>query len=136
MIQFYFLSILFNALTGFILFAGDGEGGSSLEERLRLPVNGEVFRLVLGILAMVTGLLKILSSTQGDVPVVGDLLPALLGLVTGFILIFSYYDEHAAHETGAFRNFGAAVVRNKRWIGMAAMAGAILHFLFPQALLL
>ncbi|MDR1419179.1 MAG: hypothetical protein LBI86_02275 [Treponema sp.] len=136
MIQFYFLSILFNALTGFILFTGDGEGESSLEERLRLPVNNETFRLVLGVLAMVTGLLKLLSSVHGDIPVVGDLLPALLGLVTGFILIFSYYDEHASSGTGAFRNFGLAVLRGKKWIGLAAMAAAVLHFLFPQALLL
>ncbi|MDR1105854.1 MAG: hypothetical protein LBL44_05815 [Treponema sp.] len=134
MIQFYFLSVLFNALTGFILFTGDGE--SSLEERLKLPVNNEIFRLVLGILAMITGLLKLLSSVQGDIPVIGDLIPAAAGLVTGFILIYSYYDEHAAPAEGAFRNFGGAVLRNKKWIGLAAMAAAVLHFLFPQALLL
>jgi hypothetical protein len=136
MIQFYFLSILFNALAGFILFTENSEGESSLEERIKLPVNSEIFRLVLGILALVTGVLKLLSSTQGDLPVIGDLIPALMGFCTGFILIFSYYDEHASTGEGKFRNFGAAALRNKKWIGLAAMAAAALHFLFPQALLL
>jgi hypothetical protein len=136
MIQFYFLSILFNALTGFILFTENSEGESSLEERIKLPVNSEIFRLVLGILAIVTGLLKLLSPVQGDVHVIGDFLPAVLGFLTGFILIFSYYDEHATTDEGKFRNFSAVLLRNKKWIGLAALAAAALHFLFPQALLL
>jgi TctA family transporter len=135
-IQFYFLSILFNALAGFILFTENSEGESSLEERIKLPVNNEIFRLVLGILALVTGLLKLLSSIQGDLPVIGDLVPAFTGFFTGFILVFSYYDEHASTDEGKFRNFGAAVLRNKKWMGLAAMAAAVLHFLFPQVLLL
>jgi hypothetical protein len=134
MIQFYFLSILFNILTGFMLFTGDGE--SSLEERLGFPVNNEVFRLVLGILAFVTGLLKILSPVQGDVPVVGDIVPAAAGFVTGFIFVYSYYDGRSTVEDGKFKALGSAVLRGRKWIGLAAMAAAFLHFLFPQALLL
>ncbi|MDR2371037.1 MAG: hypothetical protein LBD71_06125 [Treponema sp.] len=136
MIQFYFLSILFNVLSGFILFTEDGEGGNPLEERIKLPVNNEIFRLVLGILTLATGLLKLLSSVQGDIPVIGDLVPAVMGFLTGFILIFSYYDEHASTDEGKFRKFGAVVLRNQKWIGLAAMTAAVLHFLFPQALLL
>jgi hypothetical protein len=136
MSQFYFLSILFNAFSGFVLFTDNGEGESSLEERLNIPVNNGTFRLVVGILTLITGLLKLLSSVHGDTPVVGDLVPALAGLVSGFILVFAYYDERAASDTGKFRVFGGAVLRHKKWAGLAAIAAAALHFLFPQALLL
>jgi hypothetical protein len=136
MIQFYFLSILFNAFSGFILFTENSEGESSLEERLKIPVNNGTFRLVVGILALITGLLKLLSSVHGDIPVVGDLVPAIAGLLSGFILVFAYYDERAVDDTGKFKAFGGAILRHKKWVGLVAIIAAALHFLFPQALLL
>jgi hypothetical protein len=136
MIQFYFLSILFNALAGFILFTDTEEAGVSIEDRFGLSVNNETFRLVLGILAGVTGLLKLLSRVDGDVPVIGDLIPALAGFISGFILIFSYYRERSTIEGGRLQIIGNRITANKKWIGLAVLVSAVLHFLFPQALLL
>ncbi|MDR3249032.1 MAG: hypothetical protein LBT39_09635, partial [Treponema sp.] len=98
MIQFYFLSILFNAVTGFTLFCDDSEDESSVEAGLRFSFRNETFRLILGILTMVIGLLKILSPVQGDIQVVGDLVPALVGLGAGFIVLMGYYQDRSGLE--------------------------------------
>jgi hypothetical protein len=136
MIQFYFLSILLNGLTGYILsFAGD-EPENSIETSLRFSLKNDTFRLILGILAAVTGLLKLLSPVQGDVPVIGDLIPAVLGLGAGFILILGYYRERSSVESEKIARLGESLSRYKKWLGIVFLASAALHFLFPQALFL
>jgi hypothetical protein len=136
MIQFYFLSILLNAAGGFVLFTNGREGGgSAIEAEIRFSLQNETFRLVLGIFSAITGLLKLLSPVQGDIPVIGDLIPAVAGLVTGFILLFDYYHGRSFFEEGDSKMQGIITV-NRKWIGFASMVIAGLHFIFPRALLL
>jgi hypothetical protein len=136
MIQFYLLSILCNAAGGFVLFTNSREGeGSAIEAEIHFSLRNETFRLVLGILSAVTGLLKLLSPVQGDIPVIGDLLPAVTGMVAGFILLFDYYHGRSFFEEGDSR-MQAIITVNRKWIGFAAMVVAGLHFIFPRVLLL
>ena len=135
MLQFYFLSIVLNALAGYILITKDSDdvlkfkGGFSLKD--------ETFRLVVGILSALTGLLKILSVVEGDVPVVGDLVPALTGIFSGFILIFEYYRSRTSLRVSEqAEKVDRLLVANKKIIGVAALVAAALHFLFPKVLLL
>ncbi|MDR0400219.1 MAG: hypothetical protein LBH51_04680 [Treponema sp.] len=136
MIQFYFLSILLNLAGGFVLFSNN-EGGvrSVIEDEIHFSLRNETFRLVLGVLCAVVGLLKFLSPVQGDIPVVGDLISAAAGLVTGFVLLFDYYRGRSFFEDGD-GGVKAVITVNRRWIGLAAMIAAALHFIFPGVLLL
>jgi hypothetical protein len=136
MIQFYFLSVFFNALTGYLLaFENDGED-SIVESDFRLSLKNGTIRLVLGILTMATGLLKILSSVQGDLPVIGDILPALTGLGAGFLMIFEFYRSRSILTSEKSELLEGFLLKNRKWIGFAALAAAVLHFLFPSVLLL
>jgi uncharacterized membrane-anchored protein len=134
MIQFYFLSILFNALTGYVLISD--EGSRPLEIRPGFSLGDETVRLVLGILSMVVGVLKLLSSVEGDLPVLGDIIPAVVGFISGFILVLEYYRERARAEDVNPETINQVLVRNKKIIGFAAIITAALHFLFPTVLLL
>jgi hypothetical protein len=136
MIQFYFLSILFNLVSGYLLVRNKAEGEESVENSLKFPVNMETFKLILGILTALTGLLKLLSSVEGDVPVAGDLLPALTGMAAGAVLVFSCYREQSALEKEGVTQPGEGILKYRKWIGVAAAASALLHFLFPRALFL
>ncbi|MDR1618980.1 MAG: hypothetical protein LBS06_08070, partial [Treponema sp.] len=106
MIQFYFLSILFNLVSGYLLVTDRPEAEESVESSLKFPVNSGTLKLILGILTALTGLLKLLSSVEGDVPVAGDLLPALTGMVAGVVLVFSYYREQSTLETEGVKRMG------------------------------
>jgi len=135
MLQFYFLSVLLNALAGYILISGDDVG--VLEFKSSFSLKDETLRLVTGILSVVTGLLKILSPVEGDVPVVGDLVPAITGFLAGFVLIFEYYRGRTSLEiTANVDRIDRILVSNKKIIGVAAIIAAGLHFLFPKVLLL
>jgi uncharacterized membrane-anchored protein len=140
MIQFYFLSILFNAVSGYVLGIEQKEDSSlaagSLETGLRFSFRNDTFRLILGVLTMITGLLKLLSASQGDVPVVGDLVPAVVGFGAGFTLLFEYYDKKSTLNSEKTEKLGRFLDHNKKWIGFIALASAALHFLFPSVLFL
>jgi hypothetical protein len=135
MLQFYFLSILCNAAAGFVLFKID-EYPTSEERNFKLSFHNESFRLSLGVLSCITALLKILSVIQGDIWIIGDIIPALTGLLAGFVLVFRYYRRHSDIESEKTDKLESFFENNRKWIGIIAMAAAALHFLFPSVMLL
>jgi len=138
--QLYFLSILCNGLSGYILFAGNG--GAEIEKGVHFSINNPTFHLVLGILSAVTGVLKLLSPSMG-IPILGDLVPAAAGVAAGLILIFGIYRRDAsvnpsdsAETAGKLDNLGGSMLRFRKTIGLGLLAVALIHFLFPQAIFL
>lgn len=139
MLQFYFLSIVLNALAGYFLLTGDDEG--VLEFKGNFSLKDETFRFVLGILTGLTGLFKILSPIENEagniIYVFGDLVPAVVGILAGFILIFEYFKNRATLDaTDNTEKIDRVLIANKKIIGICALAAAVLHFLFPRVLLL
>ena len=135
MLQFYFLSIFLNALAGYILITGDS--GHVLEFKGNFSLMDDTFKLVIGVLSAVTGLLKLLSPIEGDIPVIGDLIPAISGFLAGFVLIFEYYKNRSTiEESENSEKIDRVLVRNKRIIGIVSVTAAVLHFIFPKVLLL
>ena len=143
MIQLYFLSILCNGLTGYILFAGDE---SHTDEKSIVFYNTPTFHLVLGILSAVTGILKILSPTVleaaspgGGLLILGDLIPAAAGIVAGFMLIFGIYrkDNSSGNQPAEPMNvLGASLLGLRKPIGIVLLGVAVLHFLFAKIIFL
>jgi len=137
MLQFYFLSVLLNAITGYVLiFADKDEQEILAEHRVPAIVRSETFRLVLGLLTGVTGFFKLLTAVRGDVPVIGDLIPALAGLAGGFNLLYEFYKNRSVVEDETLPPFFQKIIASRRYVGMACLIAACLHFLFPTILFL
>jgi hypothetical protein len=136
MIQFYFLSILFNSLSGYTLTRNFDNDAAGPETGFRLSLQNETCRLLLGAATILTGLLKILSSLRGDVPVIGDLAPALAGFLAGLVLGFEYYRGRSTLEPEHTEKIEQVLMHNKKWIGYFAIAAAVLHFFLPTVLFL
>jgi hypothetical protein len=142
MVQLYFLSIVFNGLAGFLFVFSELGSGDSAEDNAKFSSVGSGFRLVIGILAAVTGILKLLlpMGEEGKIglPILGDLLPALASLIAGFMLIFGFYRERSSHVDSEekINRFGEVALHYKKAVGIALLAIALLHFLFPSALFL
>ncbi|MFP4153505.1 MAG: hypothetical protein ACLFR8_05455 [Alkalispirochaeta sp.] len=137
MYQIYFLSILTNILAG-IALAFD-----RMDSRLRLHAvfNPELFqhngfRLAIGIIAFVVGFLKLLSVAPGDVAVVGDLIPALAGMVMGFALAFQYYQERAEVRSSTTETLDKVFGRHNATLGMIGLTVGIVHFFLHRVLFL
>jgi hypothetical protein len=131
-IQVYFLSILCNALSGFVLLS-DGFEGEGVSNGF---FKNSSFRLCLGIVTAVVGLLKFLSVVPGNYPMVGDIAPALGGLFSGAALLYDFYRAHATIPSKTVESISGFIGIRKKVIGWLAIAAAVLHFLFPTALFL
>ncbi|MBP3367110.1 MAG: hypothetical protein J6K96_09050 [Treponema sp.] len=144
MAQFYFLSVLLNVLAGLILVYGknlaqedefSGEGDSVSSGSTILDFNSPVFRLVVGILCIFVAVMKILSVFRNDVPVIGDLFPVLAGFAAGFSILLEYYMASSS-EPSSVPPAAGAVLGSRKIIGAVCIAAGILHFVFPQIVLL
>ena len=138
MIQLYFLSIVFNGLTGFLLMMGETGDSGTIESSIKFSPFSGGFRLILGILTTLTGMLKLLSPVEKQVPILGDFLPALAGIAAGFILIFGFYREHSTRvdREGRLDRIGDTFLQYKKIAGIVLLVISGLHFLFPNAFFL
>ncbi len=137
MYQIYLLSILTN------LFAGTVASFEGLDDKLNISAifNREFldragFRLGLGIVTAIVGFLKFLTVSEGDVPVVGDLLPAVAGISLGMILLLQYYKGRSDVSSPTVDKVDSLLGKNANVFGMAGVAVAIVHFLFHRVLFL
>jgi hypothetical protein len=116
---------------------GNTGESDSIESSLRFSLHNTTFRLVLGILSALVGILKLLSPALDGIPFLGDFLPGLGGIAAGFVLIFGSYRERATIASeGALDRVGDAFLKYRKGVGIILLAIAVLHFLFPQALFL
>lgn len=124
MLQFYFLSIFFNLLTGFVLF-------NEKKQIIELSVlQDKVFRIVLGVITGVTGVIKLFVVVKTSVVILGDFIPAIAGIAGG-ITLFLQGDNEKMPEW-----FNKIFVTNKFIVGIVCLAAALLHFVFPGAMFL
>jgi hypothetical protein len=128
--QLYFLSVVLNAAAGCILFTDDKRPSPDPDEGFKFEVGNLSFRLCLGIALGVMGILSILASS--DVPVVGDLLPALVCLACGFALVLDFYKAKTSLPTDSAQRLTGAFDTYRKPLGVAALAVALLHFLLPR----
>lgn len=138
MLQFYFLSVLLNCLAGLILVlnkSSQTESNKLIEKAPELFSN-KTFRLVIGILCCFTALIKLLSSFPGAIPIIGDLIPSVAGVLGGVALLVDYYLAQSPSETKLDPKLEIIFVNNKKYIGILCILSALLHFLFPKVILL
>jgi hypothetical protein len=134
MLQFYFLSVLLNVITGLILVFTPTLSKSEPKTQPFFETNH--FRLVLGILATFTGVMKLLSVVQYDIPVVGDLLPALAGVLGGFCMLFEYYTCTTSLDVKVNTFFETIFIRGRKYVGIFCIFVGTMHFIFPRVLFL
>ena len=96
----------------------------------------KTLQLVVGILSVLTGLMKLLTPIQYDIPVVGDLVPAFAGLVAGAILLLDWYQERSEVQFSLPGPLSVAYTSGRKYIGVFCLIAAVLHFIFPTAMFL
>jgi membrane protease YdiL (CAAX protease family) len=136
MLQLYFLSVLFNALCGYILYSYDEEMGNSGEKALSNLFNTPGFQLICGICAAAVAVLVLLLPLSG-IPILGDLVPSAAGLVGAYAVVFGIYRRNSSIDVDSKINrLGESLFHFRKILGIVLMAVSLLHFLFPKALLL
>lgn len=114
-----------------------GTGRAAGLASLAAPFLGDkTFRLVVGILSSLTGLMKLLSPIQYDIPVIGDLIPALSGLAAGAFLLLDWYQENGSVPLVLPEPVQNLYDGGRKYLGVFCGIAAVLHFIFPTVLFL
>lgn len=149
MMQMYFLSIILNVLAGLILLSkkqpdeitneNAGKKKNLLEDMNKSLNENQLFKnktfaLVIGILALLVGIIKFFCVAKGGLVILGDLFPAIMGITAGFALLLNYYLSTATTQTNLPDILKLIFIDNIYWVGFAACAVALLHFIMPGVL--
>jgi purine-cytosine permease-like protein len=134
MVQFYFLSIFVNFIGG-LLLAGETINKQftkldTLQELFKAPT----YLITFSIVAAVTGVFKIISVYNGDIPVIGDLLPAVISILIAIFLFFSYQKNKNGEIKSSFEKTDTLIQKYRNILGIAAITISLLHFFFPNVL--
>jgi hypothetical protein len=137
MSQFYLLSIVSTLLSGFVL-SGDYLGARvPALATFRAWLESRGAAITLGIVTAAIGFLKLFIRAPGDtVPVAGDLLPAIAGMAVGAALFFEALLRKPATPERPVDRYAKAVLTYRIPLGIVCAAVALLHFLFPRAVIL
>jgi hypothetical protein len=126
MLQLYFLIIFCDAVSGIALL-GAARGGT--------PFLSGKNRFALGIVTVLVALLTLVSPVESDIPVLGDLFPALAGLAAGFTLLYDSLSPERGTEAPA-SVIAVLVSANRGRLGFLSITAAALHFLLPAAVII
>lgn len=131
MVQFYFLSVMLNLLIGVMLvFTTEDSAVSRI-----LDTEDKIFQLVVGILSVFVALVKLLSPV-GGVLIFGDFIPAVSGFAGGACVLIHYFYDKAASDVPVSDSVNRIFVGNQKYIGIACLVCAVLHFICPAVLFL
>lgn len=97
--------------------------------------NDKLFQLILGILTVFVGIIKLLSAVKG-VPFFGDLFPAVAGIVGGAAILLNYCMENATTEITLPSVLNKILIEWQKYLGIACMVIAVIHFIIPGVLFL
>ena len=134
--QIYFLVVSTHLVAGLVL------SSHFLDEKMEnfsstaALLNNNRFKLILGVLSMIAALFTLLKVTPGDVIIVGDLLPAVTGILIGGYLVLSFFYTSLEESRSWMKSYVDIMEDRGHIIGLAAMIIGVLHFLVPTALIL
>jgi hypothetical protein len=134
--QLWFLSVLLNVFAGLVLIfsprTDDGEMMDvSIESAAPAFFQHTTFRLVLGILCALIGIIKLFITLPG-IPIIGDLLPALAGIVGGGSLLVDYYKNSSSLAVEFPAMVRKICIDDRKYAGIVCIIVAVLHFVFPK----
>jgi len=134
--QIYFLVVSTHLIAGLVLSAHFLEEKVENLSSCTTLLNNSRFKLILGIVSMLTALFTLLKVTPGDVIIAGDLLPAVTGFLIGGYLVMSFFYASLEENRSWMKSYVDIMEDQGHIIGLAAMIIGILHFLVPTALIL
>ena len=144
MFQIYLLTVITTLLAGLALASGFlSERFPRFSDLTEFTAN-TTYRLILGILSLLIGIINAFSTYPGDIPVLGELFPSLAGLAAGILLIVQFITSRppSGSESKA-ADLADLADRVERFsgpytaiVGLAVIIVGILHAVLPELPLL
>ena len=137
MYQVYFLSVVT------LVLASVSAGFDRFDEQIRVGAffsrdlfTSPGFRLGLGLITALVGFLKFIVVAGSGTVIVGDLLPAVAGIVLGATLTMMFYKAKATVESDTAATLERLLIGNASNFAMLGLLIAVLHLLLPRVIFL
>lgn len=136
--QVYFLSVVSLLIGGLTLARAFVAERFSFLAGWPPLVEGEKTRRIIGIVTLLVGVLKLIVRSPGEtIPVGGDFLPAIAGIVVGALLLYEeYYVRKMAGLNEEEAPPNTLLLGYRDQLGMAAVVIGVAHFLLPSVTIL
>jgi len=141
--QFYLLSVVSTVIAGLALSSDYLKTKSEFFGSFRFLQKNRSIQIIAGLITAVIGVLKLIFRSPGEhVIVVGDLLPAVAGIILGVIFIGEAFRQHPKQGEVPEKVEKPVEKVTKRIatyripVGIAGAVIGVLHFLFPGVLFL
>ena len=134
--QIYFLVVSTHLMVGLVL------SSHFLEEKFEtfspcvLLLNHNKFKLILGILTILSSLFALLKMSPDDVLIIGDLLPTVSGFLMGSYLGLGFFYESLEENRSWMKSYVDLLENKGHIFGTIMVIIGLLHFLVPTALIL
>ena len=117
MLQFYFLSVLLNAVIGLVLLYE--KNNDSFDDLDLMSEEQE------------KGVFSFIEKDKFTL-ILGDLFPALMGLVGGFAMLLDYYMAAHTLDMPTNRIIQIVFIDKRKIVAIISLVIATLHFIIPQ----
>jgi hypothetical protein len=130
-LQFYFLSIMANAVAGMVLASDSLVRRMTALVRLAEPFTGRRGKLLAGLASLLVGVGTLFVPAAPPI-VVGDLLPSVAGMVMGIALLFEVFKQDSLVPGERPEKSDRSPVGYRTTLGLLGIASAVLHFFLPE----
>lgn len=127
MFQIYFLSVMCNISVGLFLFF---EG--KITNSMFFGPKKKISMVILGFASFIIGIVKLFVVCQPDVIFLGDLLPAIAGILGGMCLLMNFSVEYGKNQIRFNPVLQTIFIDCKKLVGIFAFIVGVLHFILPQ----
>jgi hypothetical protein len=135
MLQIYFLSIACNLVGGMTLAADAIVKRIPSLEALAVLLSNRRAKLWTGLSVIIVGFIE-LFVPAGGVLIIGDLLPAGVGMIMGIALLFEVFRQDAIFPSEALPRPERSPIAYRTTLGLLGLAVAVLHFFLPERTIL
>lgn len=137
MLQFYLLSVLCTLTGSLALVVSDLSSKLTSLASLKEVLTGKGMQISLGFASLIVGVVKFFVRAPWDtVAVVGDFLPALVGIGVGLALLTDFFREKVGESSEVVEKAKNLTTIYRIPLGIVGLVTAILHFLFPSTVIL
>ena len=141
--QFYLLTVVSTVVAGLALSSDHLGKKSDFFASFRFLRKTRSIQIAAGLITAVIGVLKLIFRSPGEnVVVVGDLLPAAVGIILGIILFGEAFRQYPKEDGEPERveksveKMTQAIMPYRVPVGIAGAVVGLVHFLFPRILFL
>ncbi len=136
MVQIYLLLVLGNIIMGLILsrdfFYKKFESFSSINQIL----SSEILQVTIGSIGTIVGILALFLRFTGNILIIGDLIPAILAIISGITIFVEYISQEEDKDSSVILFIVKTFVKNKNILGFLGIVFGLIHFLAPSIELL